>query len=111
MKKNNYVHTSNSYSFPKLNLYGVGRICGNQLTLNRVNHGPIIHIKKRKQYNNDLILIETPDTEIIRVDSFGNLYIYGNAIQLTEETKQQPLVSSCISGIVARLAFTLSAYG
>lgn len=63
-----------------------------RLKINKKDKGSLIHLKSRKNYTDDILLLESSENkEMIKIDSEGKLFIQGKSISnnTSEEVKNE----------------------
>ena len=74
-----YLHTTNEYLLTNCRFQGTAKACGNQLKINRIGAGPILHITHVNPYTDDLMLVETaPGKDVFRIKANGEIIINGD---------------------------------
>jgi len=77
-----YIHSGNEYTFPNLKITGTMCGAGQQLTFQRQEKGPVIHLISKNLAKNDLIKIEKYNgDEIFRIGNEGDVYVNGIILQ------------------------------
>lgn len=79
---NGYIHSGNEHIFTNLKITGTMCGAGQQLTFQRQEKGPVIHLVSKNLAKNDLIKIEKYNgDEIFRIGNEGDVYVNGIILQ------------------------------